>query len=72
MKKLLLVLVAGLFLSSCGTAAKQSELWEHPTMYKGWDHLRFSWCGYKKPTIETLKKSNEEGWWGIPIKTDLD
>jgi hypothetical protein len=36
-------------------------------MYKSWDHMWFSWGGYKNPTGETLKKSQEQGWWGIEI-----
>lgn len=68
MKKLFLVLLLGLFFSGCGAAAKQSELWEHSTMYKSWGHLKFSWCGYKKPTLETGKQSLKEGWWGIPVE----
>lgn len=67
MKKLCLLALIGLFLSGCGTAAKKSEFWEHDTMYKNWDHLIFSCWGYKNPTAETLKKSQGQGWWGIPI-----
>ncbi len=66
MKKLCLLVLIGLFLSGCGTAAKRSEFWEHDTMYKNWDHLKYSWWGYKNPTAESLKKSQEQGWWGIP------
>jgi uncharacterized protein YceK len=67
MKKLLLLLILGVFLAGCGTAAKRSEFWEHDTMYKNCDHAKFSIYGYKNPTKETLKKSQEQGWWGIPI-----
>ena len=47
MKKLILVLLTALFLAGCGTAAKESEFWEHGTMYRNWNHLRFSWYEYK-------------------------
>ena len=67
MNKFFFVLFAALFLSGCGAAARQSEFWEHDTMYKNWDHLRFSWYDYKNPTLETQKKSEEQEWWGIPI-----
>lgn len=67
MKKLLLLLILGVFLAGCGTAAKRSEFWEHDAMYKNCDHLKFSIYGYMNPTKETLKKSQEQGWWGIPI-----
>jgi hypothetical protein len=65
-KKLCLLFLAGLFLSGCGAAARESEFWQHDTMYKNWDHLKFSWYGYKKPTPKTGKESNQQGWWGIP------
>ena len=60
MIKLLVLLILGVFLSGCGTAAKLSEFWEHDTMYKNCDHLKFSIFGYKNPTKETLKKSQEQ------------
>lgn len=56
------------FLYGCGTAAKQSEFWQHNSMYASWDHMKFSTCGYKNPTTDTLQKSNQQGWWGIPIE----
>ena len=68
MKKLFLLVLVGLFFSGCGTAAKESEFWKHDTMYKNWDHLKFSLYGYKHPKAETLKKTQEQGWWGIPIE----
>ena len=66
MKKLILVLMVGAFLSGCGTAAERSEFWKHDSIYKNWDHFKYSVSGYKSPTDETLKASNEQGWWGIP------
>ncbi|MBW1779568.1 MAG: hypothetical protein JRL30_02405 [Deltaproteobacteria bacterium] len=72
MRKWILPALLSLFIFGCGTAAKQSELWEHSTVYKNWDHLAFSWCGYKNPTLETGKKSSEQGWWGIPVKMKQD
>lgn len=68
MKKLLLLLVAGFFLFGCGKAAKESGFWEHDTMYKNWDHLKYSWFGYKKPTPQTGLKSEQQNWWGIPVE----
>ena len=67
MKKLFVLFILGVFLAGCGTAAKLSEFWEHDTMYKNFDHLEFSIYGYKNPTRETYQKSQEQGWWGIPI-----
>jgi hypothetical protein len=68
MKKFLAITLMGLFLGGCGTAAQRSEFWKHDTVYKSWDHLKYSWGGYKNPTEETLNKSQEQGWWGIPIQ----
>ncbi len=68
MKRFCLLALLGLFLCGCGAAAKQSEFWDHSTIYRSWSHLKFSWWGYKNPTVETGKKSLEEHWWGIPIK----
>ena len=64
MKKLLALLVVSACVAGCGTAAKKSELWEHDTIYKNWDHLSFSWGGHKTVSREEAKKSVEEGWWG--------
>ncbi len=68
MKKFFLVLIISMFFLSCGGTAKQSEFWDHDTMYRNNDHLLFSWSGYKNPTPETLNKSQEQGWWGIEVK----
>jgi len=71
MKKIGVLLLIGLFLAGCGAAAKESGYWEHSTMYKSWAHLGYSWFGYKNPTIETGKKSAEQGWWGIAEEVDV-
>jgi hypothetical protein len=67
MKRPILLFLMGAFISSCGTLGSQSEFWQHDTMYKNWDHLKFSLYGYNKPTDETLKKSQSQGWWGIEV-----
>jgi len=71
MKKIIITIaMLSIFsLYGCGTAAKQSEFWEHSTMYKNCDHMKFSIWGYKNPTDETFKRSHEQGWWGIPIES---
>ena len=66
MKKLFLVVFIGLFLSGCGSAAQRSEFWKHDTMYRNWDHMKYSLWGYKTPTQDTANKSEEQEWWGIP------
>jgi hypothetical protein len=69
MKKLLcLMAFIALFLAGCGTPAQQSEFWKHDTQYKNWDHLKFSWYGYEKPTSETGQKSQAQEWWGEDIE----
>lgn len=67
MKRLcLLTFIMLLFLAGCG-AVRQSEFWQHDTMYKNWAHLRYSWYGYKNPTLETGIESQGQDWWGIPV-----
>ena len=59
MKKLILLALFGLFLFGC------AEM--HSPTWKNWDHFKFSAWGYKNPTTETGKMSQEQGWWGEPI-----
>ena len=68
MKKLCLLAFVALFLAGCGTPAQQSEFWKHPTVFKNWDHLKFSLWGYQNPTTETGQKSQEQDWWGEPVE----
>lgn len=64
MKRLFLVAIIGLFLSGCGTAAKESEFWKHPSLYKDWDHMKYSLGENRSP--EMTKETKEHGWWGLP------
>ena len=72
MKKLGLLMMIGLFLAGCGTAAKESEFWEHDSMYKSWEHWGYSWWGYKNPTLKTGKESKDQGWWGKAQVVNVD
>ncbi len=47
MKIILLIIMIYAFLVGCGAAAKESGFCEHRAMYAGWDHLSFSWYGYR-------------------------
>ena len=58
MKKLILLALFGLFLFGCAA---------HSPTWKNWDHFKFSAWGYKNPSAETGKMSQEQGWWGEPI-----
>ena len=74
MKKMLALLALSACVAGCGTAAQKSELWQHETIYKNWDHMRFSWGGHKQVSQEEAIQSVEEKWWGkettvsIPLK----
>ena len=67
MKRFFVIVMATLFLSGCGAAARESGFYEHSTMYKNWDHLKFSICGYKSVDPMEIKQSKEQGWWGITV-----
>ena len=67
MKRLYLLFLVALFFTGCGTMGNQSEFWKHSSMYKNWDHTIYSIFGYRNPTKETGKNSQEQGWWGIEI-----
>ncbi len=66
MKKLVLIGALAVLMAGCGTAAMQSELWKHPTMYKNMDHLKYSWAGYAETSPGDVQASAEQKWWGIP------
>ena len=69
MRKLLVGAVAVMCFAGCsGPEIQRSEFWQHDTMYKNWDHTRFSMTGFKNPTKETCRESTEQGWWGIPVE----
>jgi hypothetical protein len=67
MKKVVALVVMALFLASCGGTLTQSEFIEHDTMYKNWDHMKFSWFGHRTPTNEDQQKSIEQQWWGFEV-----
>jgi hypothetical protein len=62
MKKLIVLLFMVLLLSGCS-----DEFLAHDTLFKDWDHVKFSWGGYKNPTAEHAQMSADRGWWGEEI-----
>lgn len=62
MKKLIVLLIMGLLLSGCS-----DEFLAHDSVFKDWDHVKFSWGGYKSPTAEHAQMSSDRGWWGEAI-----
>jgi hypothetical protein len=69
MKKLVVLIFMVLFLVSCGQSSlmSRSEFLQHDTMYKNWDHMKFSWFGPDKATSQDLEESNNQQWWGLEV-----
>jgi hypothetical protein len=67
MKKGVLLMMVALFLFGCGTAAQDSEFLKHKSHYKNFDHLKFSWTGWRAPKEKDVEKSDGQKWWGKPI-----
>ena len=64
MKRFIAVMMMVLFLAGCGAAARESGYYEHSTMYRNYDHLKFSMCGYKNVSPQEVRLSKEQDWWG--------
>jgi hypothetical protein len=62
MKKIIVLLFIVFLLAACS-----DEFYKHDAVYKDLDHIAFSWWGYKNPTAEDAKLSQERGWWGEAI-----
>jgi hypothetical protein len=62
MKKIIVLLFIVLLLAACS-----DEFYKHDAVYKDLDHIAFSWWGYKQPTSEDAKMSDQRGWWGEAI-----
>ncbi|MEN6374780.1 MAG: hypothetical protein ABFD75_08385 [Smithella sp.] len=75
MKKCIIasVMVSMLFFCLCGCASLScNEAMKHESIWKSWDHVYFSYSGYKNPTPDAIKKSAEEGWWGCPTEVEVN
>jgi hypothetical protein len=66
MKRTIFLFILLLFLASCSSITK-SEFLQHRTMYRNWDHMKFSWFGYRHPTAKDVKEAKEQNWWGIKV-----
>lgn len=64
MKRWFAVTLMVLFLFGCGAAARESGYYEHNTMYRDWEHWKFSMWGYKSVDQKEIQLSKEEDWWG--------
>ena len=71
MKRLLIVIAGILVLSGCAST-RDTVFNGHETYYSSWSHMKFSLWGHKKPTEEKMRKSDDEGWWGIPVPYSPD
>ena len=67
MKRFFLVLTAVLFLAGCA-AARETGFYEHDSLFKNWEHMKFSIYGYKQVSPNDVQKSWEDGWWGITVE----
>ncbi len=67
-KRCLALLGMILVLAGCGAAARESGFYEHNTMYRNWDHLKFSIYGYKQVDQKEAQLSKAQDWWGITIE----
>lgn len=67
--RLVLVLAIGMALVSPAMACDVScDSWlDHDTIYANWDHLVFSWYGYKNISFDDVFNSYSQGWWGHTV-----
>jgi len=68
MKRMIVVLMGVFFLAGCGAAARESGFYDHSSMYRDWEHFKFSAWGYKKVEPKEAKLSKEEDWWGKTVQ----
>jgi hypothetical protein len=68
MKRLLAVAMAALFIAGCGAVARESGYYEHDTLYKDCDHMKFSISGYKDIDQQVVKECKDRDWWGLEVE----
>ena len=64
MKKIILIGMI-FMLAGCASAIRQSEFFQHDTVYKDLGHLWFSSVGFASIDMNDVKMSQENKWWGI-------
>jgi hypothetical protein len=57
-----ILIIISMIITGCS-----SEFYKHDSIYKDWDHIKFSWWEYENPTEKHAKMSTERGWWGEEI-----
>ena len=62
MKKLIVLVLMVLLLAACS-----DEWYAHDSIYKDWEHIKFSWWGHNNVTAEHAQMSEDRGWWGEEI-----
>ena len=62
MKKLIVLVFIVFLLAACS-----DEWYKHDSIYKDWDHIKFSWWGHNNVTADEAQKSTDRGWWGEEI-----
>jgi len=67
MKKWFAVALVVFFLSGCA-AERESGFYDHSSMYKDWDHMKFSIWGYKNVDQKEAKESKDQDWWGKTVE----
>lgn len=61
------IILAGLvfMLVGCSSAVRQSEFFQHDTVYKDLGHLWFSNVGHLEIDANDVNSSRNRQWWGI-------
>jgi len=63
--KKLLVIFMIVMLSGCAATIKESEFFQHDSVYADLGHMWFSFIGYRDVDQRDVNKSREGKWWGI-------
>jgi len=74
LKKMGLVVVGLAVIAGLGACAQQYGVPPGGPQYASWSHLQYSNSFKDKPTLtkEEARLAKEEGWWGTPIRYNVD